>query len=222
VARREGGLQPPRLDPVRLDDLMPGAASDLQRQAELDGLRFADVDVPELRLTDATVYQCASAAVTAEEADLGGARLRESTFERLDIPVLRGSRADWRDVRVEGSRIGSAELYDARWAGVELVGCRVRYANLRGATLEDVAFTDCTVDELDLSNATLTRVSLRGTTLGRLDVQHATLSHVDLRGAELAGITGSSSLGGSTIDAGQLALLAPLLAADLGITVADG
>jgi hypothetical protein len=48
-----------------------------------------------------------------------------------------------------------------------------------------------------------------------------TLRHVDLRGADLSEIVGTDALRGVTVSTAQLADLAPVLAANLGISVAD-
>jgi uncharacterized protein YjbI with pentapeptide repeats len=93
--------------------------------------------------------------------------------------------------------------------------------NLRGSRLQDVAFTDCTIDELDLGQSRITRFAATGTRISHLVVEQATLQHVDLRGAELEGLAGLSALRGATISSLQLQQLAPLLAADRGISVRD-
>ena len=221
AVRNRPGTQAPRIDPPRLGSLDTGTAEDLRPRADLEGARYADLDVEELLLADATAHECAVTGAVAQRADLQRTRLRDCTVERLDVPVLRAARTDWRDVHVSASRLGSVEAHGSTWGAVRLTGCRLGFVNLRGATLQDVELVDCTVEELDLAGATLTRVRFPGTRLGQLDVQHAELAHVDLRGAELEAVAGTADLRGATVDSGQLALLAPLLAADLGLVVED-
>ena len=84
-----------------------------------------------------------------------------------------------------------------------------------------VALTDCQVGELDLMGATLRRVALDGTRVGSLELHEADLADVDLRRTTLETIGSPRQLAGATISPDQLVLLGPLLAADLGIGVAD-
>ena len=144
----------------------------------------------------------------------------ETRIEHADIPVLKASRARWREVELASSRIGSADCYESEWNAVHLIGCKLGYLNLRGAELEDVRFTDCTIEELDLSQSRVARMAFDGCRIDRLDVQHARLQHVDLRGADFAAIDGIESLRGAVVSAEQLLDLAPLLAGSMGIVVA--
>ena len=108
--------------------------------------------------------------MTADEADLKGARLTEVVLDQVGFPVVRAVRSQWRDVHVSG-RLGSVEAYESQWRSVHFVGCKLSYVNLRGAELLDVLFTDCIIEELDLVGAAATRVALVGTRVANLDVQ---------------------------------------------------
>ena len=224
MAARPGraSTQPPSIDAVVLPDLTPGTPDRLVGDADLHALAFHGLDVPSLDLGGASVDGCGFAGVTAREADWRATRLRETTFERLDVPVLRAARGVWRDVHVSGARLGSVEAYEAEWHSVHFVGCKLGFVNLRNAELLDVAFTDCVIEELDLLHVTARRVRFSGTRLSRLNLQQGKLEHVDLRGAELDEIQGLDGLRGVTISPHQLDLLAPLLAQDKGIKVENG
>lgn len=221
MAKPRTSPRTPRLDPVVLPALDVGFAGDLEPDVTLEGLAFDDVEVDELDLGGATVLGCRLSGLRAGTADLKATRIRESVVERLDVPVIRGARGSWKDVVLDGVRIGSAELYESRWEGVRVVGSKLSFVNLRGSQLRDVVFTDCVIEELDLLQATATRVALVNTTVRRLDVQHSTFEHVDLRGADIEEISGISALGGAVISPVQLQLLAPALATALGITVEE-
>lgn len=216
--RTPATTQPPRLDPIRLGELAPGEASDLVRDADLDSVRFADLVLADLTLPGALVASARFSDVVADETDLRGARLHEVELERVNLPVVRAARSQWRDVRVTG-RLGSLEAYEVQWRAVHFVGCKLSFVNLRGAELVDVAFTDCTIEELDLGSAVVRRMGLRGTRIGALDVRQAELHDVDLRGATFDGLDGLTSLTGATIGPDQLMLLAPLMADGLGLRV---
>jgi uncharacterized protein YjbI with pentapeptide repeats len=198
--------------------LAEGDVAELAAGADLESVRYADLDLPRLDLPDALVESAQLVGVTAEVTDLTGARLSEVELERVLLPVVHATRSQWRDVKVSG-RLGSIEAYDAQWRSVHFVGCKLSYVNLRGAELVDVAFTDCTIEELDLVNARLRRVALPRTRVEHLNVQHSELRDVDLRGAQLSAIDGIMDLRGAVVSPEQLTLLAPLLADALGMTV---
>ena len=221
MARPRPSTLPPQLDRIVLGELTAGRPEQLVARADLDGVSFLEVTVPLLELGGGTVHGCAFVGVSAREGDWKATRIIESTFERLDVPVLRGARGVWRDVRMEGARLGSVEAYEASWHSVEFVGCKLAFVNLRGADLLDVAFTDCVIEDLDLVQTTARRVSLRGSRVARLNLQHTTLEHVDLRGADLEEVNGLDGLRGATISPAQLTLLAPLLAREKGVKVED-
>ncbi|MCD4526960.1 pentapeptide repeat-containing protein [Nocardioides sp. cx-173] len=212
---------PPHLDPVVHRALGAGSSDLLVADADLHGLSFDDLALPELALGGASVDGCRFAGVAAREADWRSTRLRETTFDRLDVPVVRAPRGVWRDVLFSGARLGSVEAYETDWHSVHFVGCKLSFVNLRGAELLDVAFTDCVVEELDLLSTTARRVAFRGTRLGRLNAQQARLEHVDLRGCELEAVDGLDGLRGATISPAQLDLLAPLFAQDKGLKVEE-
>ena len=154
-----------------------------------------------------------------DDSDLTGLRLRDCAVTGLDAPELRAPRTDWRDVTLTQSRLGGVEIFDARWRSVRVSDSKLGFVNLRGAALTDVIISGCQIEELDLTGATASRVALAGCRIGQLTLTGATLADVDLRGAELQVLTGIAGLAGTYVDADQLTLLAPLLAAHLGLTV---
>ncbi len=220
-ARKGKGLQAPRIPEVRLENLEPGDPDDLESGARIDGQEFSGLETGQLDLGNATLMECSFADLAVDEADLRSVRLRDSVIARSRIGSLRGGRGDWRDVRIEGVRIGSAEMYENTWTSVHFVDCKLTYLNLRAAGLRDVAFTRCTIEELDLADAKARSVAFTETEVRVLDVQRAELNEVDLRGAQLHRITGLGHLRGTTVTSVQLTQLAPLLAAEFGMTVDD-
>jgi hypothetical protein len=122
---------------------------------------------------------------------------------------------------VDGCRLGSVEAYETEWRSVRLAGTKVDYLNARAATWRDVDLVGCRIGELDLTDAHVERLRLHGCTVGTLVVGHARLSDVDLRGARIDVVEGLSGLRGTWVTADQLTLLAPSLAAALGITVTN-
>lgn len=216
---RASGPKPPRHEAIALADLAEGLPGDLGPGENLDGLSFTDIDLAGGSLAGATIAECAFRGLDLDDTDLRGVRIVDSVLERLNAPVWRIPRSTMRDVRIEGSRIGSAEAYDAGWRSVEFVACKIGYLNLRGASLADISFTDCTIEELDLGGARVERLALSGTDLDTLDLTGATLADADLRGPEPRTLRGIDNLSGATMSEHQFLRLTPLLAERLGITL---
>ncbi len=79
----------------------------------------------------------------------------------------------------------------------------------------------CTIGELDLSGVNASRVALRDCSIGTLDVTRARLTDVDIRTSRFSTIVGLEGLRGATIDDAQLAEMAGVLAAHVGLRVED-
>lgn len=218
---RSTGTDAPRItltEPTDLQDWSP-APGDLLTGDRIEAKRIAVLDVAGERLPDLELEECVVGTLRADGSDLRGLRVRDSVVETLDAPVLRASSSAWREVRVTGGRVGSAELYDATLNGVEFVGMKLGFVNLRGSTLTDVVFRDCVLDELDIADARLLRVSFAGTRIRSAEGSNTRIDHVDLRAADLDRVERLEGFRGATIGADQLYALAPLLAAQAGYRV---
>lgn len=126
------------------------------------------------------------------------------------------------DSDYDGGCVAAGVTLDA--AGLRRVtfrNCKLDGVNLRAATLAEVSFTDCLLRDVDFGGATLRRCTFRGSQLREADFSRVTLEQVDLRGAGLGLIITPGALRGATISSGQLAELAPVLAEQAGIEVAD-
>jgi uncharacterized protein YjbI with pentapeptide repeats len=218
---RSSGTDAPRItltEPTDLDGWTPGPG-DVLTGDRIEGKRIDVFDLAGERLPDLEIEESVIGTLRVDGADLRGLRVRDSVVETLDAPVLRASSSSWREVRIAGGRIGSAELYDAGLNGVEFVGMKLGFVNLRGSTLTDVVFRDCVVDELDIADARLLRVSFEGTRIRAAEGSNTRIEHVDLRGADLDRVERLEGFRGATIAADQLYTLAPLLAAQAGYRV---
>ncbi|MFS0729050.1 pentapeptide repeat-containing protein [Curtobacterium sp. 1P10AnD] len=221
MARRTDGTDAPRTtvpSPSDLEPWTPGPG-DVLSGDRIEGKRIAVLDLAGERVPDLELEESVVESLRADDADLRGLRIRDTVVEELDAPVLRVSSSTWRDVRVAGGRVGSAELYDAGLNGVEFVGMKLGFVNLRGATLTDVVLRDCVVDELDLADAKLVRVAFPGTRIRVVEGTNTRIEHVDLRETDLDRVERLEGLRGATIGSEQLYTLAPLLAAQAGYRV---
>ncbi|PWB97682.1 pentapeptide repeat-containing protein [Salinibacterium hongtaonis] len=220
MSKKPGPLAP-RLTALRLAHITDGDPEALESHDNYEGERFASADLSERDLAGITFSECELVDLTAHSTELRGASILDTRIERLNAPVLSAARSRFRDVEITASRIGSAELFESDVRSVHFSHCKLGFVNLRGARLEDVLFTNCTIDELDLGGASVKRVAFVDTQLTGIDVTRATLADVDLRSLELRSITGLEGLRGATINSYQLAELASVLAANLGILVEE-
>ena len=210
---------PPRLSSVELQDLEDQPEAELRRGGRHENARFSRPAADGLDLGGAVFVECEFGAPSFNEAQLRGASFRDCVLAELYAPVFRGARSTWQEVEFRNPRLGSAELYESGWQSVRIDGGKLDFLNLRGAKLADVLITGCIINELDLGAAVATRVKLVDCTVGTLDLAGAKLKDFDLRGTEFRRISGLGSLAGLVVDEYQLGLLAPLMAAHLGVTV---
>jgi uncharacterized protein YjbI with pentapeptide repeats len=209
----------PRLTPVRLENLTDQPASDFRRGERYDGGRYSRAEADGLELSGTDFAECEFQGASFNDTQLRGSSFRDCIIGELYAPVFRAARSTWRDVELRNPRLGSAELYESGWQSVRIDGGKLDFLNLRGARLADVLITDCIINELDLGSAAGTRVALKNCTLGSLDLGGAKLKDFDIRGTEFRSISCLGSMAGVVVDEHQLGILAPLLAAHLGLTV---
>ena len=220
MAPRTGTL-PPRVSTIDHGELPEGDVEALRAHYSFDQQRFSGVDLGGRDLTGIIFESCTFDDLQANETMLRAATFTDTAIARLNAPVLIAARLSLRDVTIDGSRIGSAELYEAAFASVSITGSKLGFVNLRTSKLADVLVTDCTIDEMDVSGSKITRMAFRGTTIGTLDLTNSMLTHVDLRGAEISRIIGLPGLRGATVSPHQLVDLAPLFADHFGLVVEE-
>ncbi|ALE93218.1 hypothetical protein AOC05_14265 [Arthrobacter alpinus] len=210
----------PRLTPLRLHDLVENEDAFFGPGDTYDGQSFERPAFDGADLTSTDFLDCTLQGPTFNDAQLRGTRFRGTSIIDSFAPVLKAARTSWRDVEITTPRWGSAELYDSTWQSVRIDGGKLDFLNLRAAKITDLQISDCIIGEMDLGGATVTRLALKNCRIGTLDIQAATLKDVDLRGTDFRTLNGIGSMAGVVIDDDQLTLLAPILAAHLGITVA--
>jgi uncharacterized protein YjbI with pentapeptide repeats len=191
----------------------------LQPETDYDGETFSG-DLSGGSAANARFLEC-----TFQRCDLSDVQLQRARFGDSGLYAVHGAGVDlaessWRDCVVQGARLGAVQLYGAELHRVRFEACKIEFLNLRGATLRDVQFVDCQLVEPDFGESVLTRVSFEGCRLLSPEFSKGSFTEVDLSGAELAGPRGVAGLRGAKVSALQLIDLGPLLAGELGITVA--
>lgn len=210
-------LKLPSIDLHQPADLEPGTLADLLGTPE--GRRFQGITVQNEDLTGTSIIDSVLENMGLVDSDLSAVSVLTSWLRGLNAPHLQAPRSAWRQVMVEGSRIGAAELYEAVFDTVMLRGCKLDLVNLRGARLTDVVLDSCTIGELDLTAASVRRLQLRSCDVDVLILSQASLAHADLRGCRLRQLVGLDSLRGAVISPEQLTDLAPSFAEQLGLSV---
>lgn len=216
--------RPPRIptrSPVRRTDATGATGADLLDGDSYAAQRYDRADLRERDLRHTSFSECAFVGVDLGGANLTGAHLVESELTELEAAHLTAPRSLWRHSTVQRSRLGAVEAYEAGLDGLLITDTKISYLNARSSTWKDVLLRGCVVDELDLVGATLSRVRFEDCRIGSLELTGATCTDVDLRTAELRSLGGLDGLRGCVISPGQLDDLAGILAAHLGIVVAD-
>jgi uncharacterized protein YjbI with pentapeptide repeats len=209
----------PRIDPITLVDLTDVPGDLLHAGDARDAERYQATDLSGRDLTGIRFQECEFQGVMLHECRLRGSSFSDCVLSDVHAAVFSAPRSTWRDVRIEHSRLGSVEVYEAGMRSVHLDACKLGFVNLRNAALTDVLISNCIIDELDLGSATVQRLELQNCRIGTLDTTNARLKDVDLRSSEFGAIQGVEGLRGAIIDDSQLNLMAALLARHLGIIV---
>jgi uncharacterized protein YjbI with pentapeptide repeats len=207
----------PDIDEAELD---PWSSAELATGFVLEDVLADGVSLGAVRAAGGRVARGALIGVEAAGSRLRSLSLtdvvvREGDFANVDLTGARLKRVVFERVRMTGVTLAEIEAED-----VLLRGCRLDLAGFRAAQIARVAFDDCVLDEADFYGATLRQVRFAGSRMHGIEFEQAQLSGVDLRRSEVEDPRGE--LRGTIIDSVQLAGLAPLLAARLGIKVDDG
>ncbi|HSK98347.1 MAG TPA: hypothetical protein VK891_17100 [Euzebyales bacterium] len=208
------------LDDIELPELTPFSGA-LEKDGDydaldLDGLDLAGQSGQRARLTQSWVHSC-----DLDDVDLRDALLAECLFDTVHAGTLHLAGSTWRDVQLEGVRIGSFQAYDGAMTRVLARDARLDVVNLRAAELTDVHFERCVIGDLDLGAARARRLTFAGCRIERLHTFHADLDRVDVSGAEVGAFNDAGDLRGVAVSPVQLAALAPAMAEHLGITVRE-
>lgn len=207
---------------VRLPELMACADGKLAPDGDYDGLEFLDGDFTGQDAGGARFMDCALTGCALDETQLHHARVLDSVLTGLRGVGTNLAEANLRDVELVDARLGGVQLHGAVLERVLVRGGKIDYLNLRTAKLKDVVFEGCVLVEPDFGGARLERVEFVDCVVKGADLTAATLVDVDLRRAAELGIArGVGRLSGAVISHTQLLDLAPVLAAEMGLRVAE-
>ncbi|MFI9646598.1 pentapeptide repeat-containing protein [Streptomyces sp. NPDC052040] len=222
MVRRERVVKPARRPGVRLPELAAFTDGELRPDGDYDGLEFRDLDLAGQEGGGARFLDCALTGCALDETELHHARVVDSVLTGIRGVGTDLAEASLRDVELVDARLGGVQLHGAVLERVWVRGGKIDYLNLRRARLRDVVFEGCVLVEPDFGGARLERVEFVDCVLKSADFTAATLVDVDFRRAAELGIArGADRLSGAVVSPAQLLDLAPVLAAALGVRVAE-
>ena len=186
-----------------------------------DSVRFDGTDFAGAHAESAAFLECSLVGCRLDDAHLEGSRWSECEWERVQGVGLALSDASLVETTLDGCRLAAVSAWGSTWRDVTVRGGKVDFLNLRGANLRGVAFVDCVVVELDLTETTVAGLTFEGCTLVEPTFGRGQYAGLDLSGAVLRAPRGLAGLKGATLSRPQVIELADLLAAELGIRIAD-
>ena len=173
--------------------------------------------------------------------DAVGLRLTECRVDNVALDGTQLRRARIRDVGVAGGSWANVDASEAVLRRVEFNNTRLTGISFANATLDDVVFTDCRLDLSSFRFAKLTSVRFDGCLLAESDFYEAvvkaavfsscslaeaslagvTFEDTELRGCDLTAIGNAERLRGVRMPWADIVQSADVLAAGLGIEIAD-
>jgi uncharacterized protein YjbI with pentapeptide repeats len=195
------------LDPASVEDEARHEAVELTGQGPLEARH--------LTLAESRVRG------TLAGARLADLHLGDTVVAGADLANLYAPKAALRRSALEDARLTGADLSEASLGDVTLTGCRIDLASLAGARLERVVFAGCDLRETSFAEAVLRDVRFERCDLGGAELARVRLQRVLLRGCRLDGINAIADLGGAEMPWEDIVGNAGLLAAAVGIRVAE-
>lgn len=153
--------------------------------------------------------------------DLRQAAMVDVVVERGILSGLIAVEMLWRRVVMVGCRLDGVIIYSAQLHDVSFEMTRLDQANFRSASLRRVDFNGCSLRDVDFSGTSMTDVRFIDCDLSGADFSNSRLKRVDLRRATFEYLNGFNGLKGATLTFQQVLQLAPSLARQAGITIAE-
>jgi uncharacterized protein YjbI with pentapeptide repeats len=216
--RQERAVATPDL-PLELVALREEQAS--LHGVELSGHLIAGVDWSARDATGMRLTECRLDGVELGETQLRRAGIRDvgvagGSWANVDATEASAKRVAFRDVRLTGVSFANATLAD-----VSFVDCRLDLASFRFAKLSNVRFEGCRLEEADFYEASVASTVFSNCSLARASIAGATFTSTELRGCDLAGLGNPDRLRGVRMPWSDIVQSADVLAAGLGIEIAE-
>lgn len=211
-------INPPKLTKTGLE---LANTSQLIPESSLEQVKLSHLDASNLRAKNLSLDEALLECVLLIEARLEKLSLTDAELKACDMSAARCAESSLIRLHIIGGRMTGLDLSCSTIKDVVFEDCKLDMANFRFAKLTRVRFVSCQVVETDFQAAELTDVEFRGCQLERAEFGQCKLKNVDARTSRLYDIHGWQSLKGLTIDSAQLVTIAPQLAVELGLKIAD-
>jgi uncharacterized protein YjbI with pentapeptide repeats len=175
----------------------------------------------ELVLDDGDATNQWLSGVRVLDLDLDRPQLADLRFDECDLSAIAASGFGMRRVAMRGTRLRGVALSKGQYDDGLLEDCVTEELSMRFSGLRNVVFRNCDLTGADFYQATFDHVTFEGCRLRTARFHAATVKCLRITGCDLSGLTGATDLKGAVIDLDDLATLAPSLASEVGINLAD-
>jgi uncharacterized protein YjbI with pentapeptide repeats len=155
------------------------------------------------------------------ELDLDRPEWLDLRFEECDLSGIVASDFVMRRVAFHRTRLRGVSLANGQYDEGLLDGCTTDELSMRFTRLRNVTFHDCDLSGADFYSTTFEHVTIDSCSLRTARFQAATINCLTITRCDMTGLTGALSLKGAVIDLADLDSLAPSLAGEAGIEIAN-
>jgi uncharacterized protein YjbI with pentapeptide repeats len=155
------------------------------------------------------------------ELDLDRPEWLDLRFEECDLSGVVASDFVMRRVAFHRTRLRGVSFANGQYDDGLLEGCTTDDLSLRFTRLRNVTFHDCDLSGADFYSATFDHVTIDGCSLRGARFHSASVNCLTITGCDMTGLAGALDLKGAAIDLADLDTLAPSLAGEAGIEIAD-
>lgn len=155
------------------------------------------------------------------ELDLDRPQLVDLRFDGCDLSGIVATGFGMRRVAMRGTRLRSVSLVKGQYDDGLLEECVTDEFSMRFSRLRNVTFRDCDLTGADFYQATFEHVSFEGCRLRTARFHAATIKCLRISNCDMSGLAGALDLKGAVVDVADLASLAPSLAGEVGIELAE-
>lgn len=151
--------------------------------ARLDGLRWPDLQLPELLAVRASLR-----AADFSGCDLTRAKFTEAALSGANLSRARAGEADFTNADLARADLRDADLHRAEFADADLSHVMLDGANCSHARFQSAKLHDARLVRAQLCRAFMNQTDLTDADLSGADLDHASLDRIDFRSVRLEGV----------------------------------
>ena len=155
------------------------------------------------------------------ELDLDRPQLVDLRLDECDLSGITANGFGMRRVAMRRTRLRGVALSKGQFDDGFLEDCVTDELSMRFSGLRNVTFRNCDLTGADFYQATFEHVTFDGCRLRSARFHAVTIKCLRITNCDLSGLGGALDLKGAVVDVDDLATLAPSLAGEAGIELAD-